>query len=231
MLDVSTPQSPQIATPLHSDTYSAFRVAIAPEFAFTDQSSSVSSVTSVADMARVIDLAVTSSMAGRIHTVDITDPYNPTVMGVTKDDAGNEVITQATDITISKASGLVYITSGMSVYIIDIKDPNNPKLLNIVTTTPETPGSATMTTLGTSMALVEKDGWVYLANQQQGMRVLDLDPYLLWQYCGDGEFSSVSRQFCNDIYPALGTKTVLLAGVDANYKPLNFDDLVRSHTA
>ena len=91
----------------------------------------------------VIDLAVTSSMAGRIHTVDITDPYNPTVMGVTKDSAGNEVIAQATDITISKASGLVYITSGMSVYIIDIKDPRTPKLLNTITQTPLEPGSST----------------------------------------------------------------------------------------
>ena len=58
-------------------------------------------------------------MAGRIHAADITRPLQPDGHGRNqKVGAGNEVIAQATDITINKASGLwVYITSGMSVYI------------------------------------------------------------------------------------------------------------------
>ena len=45
---------------------------------------------------------------------------------------------------------------------------------NIITQAPDAGG--TMTSLGWSPALAEKDGWVYLVNQQKGMRVLDLDP-------------------------------------------------------
>ncbi|MEK6699343.1 MAG: hypothetical protein AABZ10_09940, partial [Nitrospirota bacterium] len=147
-----------------------------------------------------------------IHTVDITDPYNPTVMGVTKDDAGNEVIAQATDITISKASGLVYITSGMSVYIIDIKDPRTPKLLNTITQTPLEPGSSTLTALGSSTALVEKDGWIYLANQQQGLRVLDLDPKNIGIEKEDleAQFNGVLAE--KDYYPVLGAKRLTVYG-------------------
>ncbi len=233
-LNVSTPQSPQITAPLRSNAYSAFRVAVAPEYAYTNAEGMAQSAEGMGQETNVIDLAVTTSMQGRIHTVDITDPYNPTVMGVTKDSAGNEVIAQATDITISKTSGLVYITSGMSVYIIDIKDPRTPKLLNTITQTPLEPGSSTLTALGSSTALVEKDGWVYLANQQQGMRVLDLDPIYIEQYCNDSEFEDAQGNPkvhipCDHFYPALartaGTnsgvrgKTFKIRGWDANQNP------------
>ncbi|MEK6699220.1 MAG: hypothetical protein AABZ10_09290 [Nitrospirota bacterium] len=216
LLDINIPQFPQEMAafkptpgPNNFNYDSAWRAAVAPEYAYTP---SPIAGEGGGEGTNVIDLAVTSSMAGRIHTVDITDPYNPTVMGVAKDDAGNEVIAPATDITISKASGLVYITSGMSVYIIDIKDPNNPKLLNIITATPEAPGSSTMTTLGTSMALVEKDGWVYLANQQQGMRVLDLDPKNIGIEKEDleAEFKGILTE--KDYYPILGTKRLTVYG-------------------
>ncbi len=217
LLDINIPQLPQEMTafnpelgpnnPLNFD--SAWRVAVASEYAYTP---SPLEGEGGGEGTNVIDLAVTSSMAGRIHTVDITDPYNIKVMGVAKDGMGNEVIAPVTDITISKASGLVYATAGMSVYIIDIKDPNNPVLLNVVTQTPTAPGSATLTSLGASSALVEKDGWVYLANQNQGMRVLDLDPIELELEKLDSEYPSV-RIYGADYYPALGTKAVKIWGV------------------
>ncbi len=232
LLDTGMPQLPQLLNafkqtpgPNNYNFDSAWRVAVAPDYAYTDQTSSASSAGSSVN--KVIDLAVTASMQGRIHTVDITDPYNPAVMGVTKDTNGSEVIVSASDITISKGSGLVYITAGNSVYIIDIKDPNNPKLLNIVTQTPDAPGSTIITSLGASMALVEKDGWVYLANQNKGLRVLDLDPVYLRQYCDDAEFSNLSRAFCTDYYPALEWKTITLEGRDTDWKLLDAPVKVR----
>lgn len=166
VVDVSSPQNPTFITAFRPDGYGARRIAATPEYAYTDESGNN----------MVIDLAVTSTSGsqGSIHTVDVAEPYNPKVFGVLKDASGNVVNNiLATDITISKISGLVYVTAGMSVYVIDIKDPYNPVILNIITQAPDAYG--TMTSLGFSPALAEKDGWVYLLNQQKGMRVLDLD--------------------------------------------------------
>jgi len=222
-LDLSIPQLPQQmaaykpATADASNYYydSAWRVAVIPEYAFTDTSQG-------ADMAstKVIDLAVTTSMLGRIHTVDVTDPYNPTPMGVTKDKQGAEVLIAATDITLNKTSGLVFVTAGNAIYVIDIKDPNNPVLLNTITTTPAQLGGGIPTQLGNSPALVEKDGYLYLANQQKGMRVLGLDSRELGIEA-DKEYNTVLIP-PTDYYPALGTKTLTINGV-ANGVALDSD--------
>ena len=231
LLDINIPEIPQLMkafkpTPdANNFNYdSAWRVAVASDYAYTP---SPLAGEGGGEGMKVIDLAVTSSMAGRIHTVDITDPYTPKVLGVTRDGTGSEVIATVSDITISKASGLVYATAGMSVYVIDVKDPNNPRVLNVIDQTPTSPENATLMPLGASTALVEKDGWVYLANQNKGLRVLDLDPVFLIQYCDDSEFPKVHRSFCTDYYPALEWKTITLEGKDANWQLIDAPVRVR----
>ncbi|HEY4761643.1 MAG TPA: hypothetical protein VIH42_13765, partial [Thermoguttaceae bacterium] len=63
-----------------------------------------------------------------------------------------------------------------------------------------------------SPALAEKEGWVYLANQQKGMRVLDLDPVEIGIVDTDPEFTDVVLPG-RDYYPALGTKAVTVWGM------------------
>ncbi len=202
VVDVSTPQYPSLITAFQPQGYSARRIAAVSEYAYTDESGNN----------MVVDLAVTSAnfAQGNVHTVDVTEPYNPKILGVVKDTAGNIVNDIfAIDITISKTSGLVYASTASAVYVIDIRDPRHPVLLNIISQVPDATG--TLTSLGYSPGLVEKDGWVYLANQQQGMRVLDLDPKELGIE-RDTEFSEV-RIPETDYYPALGTKGLTIYGV------------------
>jgi hypothetical protein len=143
--------------------------------------------------------------------VDLTDPYNIHNYGPVKNADGTDLLVFASDIKISKASGLAYLSTGNGVYVIDIKNPKDPKLLNFIMQTPTAPGSTTTSPLGSSTALVEKDGWVYLANPQKGLKVLDLDPKELGIE-SDSQYSAV-RIPSTDYYPALGTKGVTIYGV------------------
>lgn len=218
-LDVSTPTFPQLMkafrhhpAPGPEGYTNARTVAAAPEYAFVDS----------AGNNQVVDLVVVGSAypKGTIHTMDMSDPYNPAVMGVVRNSAGTVVDNIfATDIAVSKAAGLIYVTAGMSVYVIDAKDPYHPVILNIITQAPNADG--TMMSLGYSPAVAEKDGWVYLANQQKGLRVLDLDPVYLSQYCNDSEFPVGAWKFCSDYYPALGWKTIVLEGRDTYWHLLD----------
>jgi hypothetical protein len=164
ILDVSNPNFMQLLKaypqepPIPTGGYSAIHADAVSDYAYTDESG----------LLRVIDLAVTSSADGKIYTVDITDPANTMHYGPLKDATGSPLFIFATDITISKTSGLAYLVAADGVYVIDIKDPTSPKLLNIITNAPSE--------LGYNTALIEKDGWVYLANQQKGMATLDLHP-------------------------------------------------------
>ncbi|MDH3976727.1 MAG: hypothetical protein OEV42_20890, partial [Deltaproteobacteria bacterium] len=78
--------------------------------------------------------------------------------------------------------------------------------------------------LGEVKALVEKDGWVYLASTDGGLRVLDLDPVYLKLECSEGEaaLKGVSGKFCHDYYPALGVKIIVIQGYKDGKAP--FDD-------
>ncbi len=226
VLDLSIPQDttlpplPRLIEAFKPAGYSAWRIAVATEYAYTP--SPLEGEGQGEGGTLLIDLAVTAGHNGKINTVDLTDPYKPTVMGVTKDSDGNEVTATVTDIAISKTSGIAYATAGASVYVIDIKDPYNPKLLNIITEVPvncpPTSDNCTQTTaLGTSTALVEKDGWVYLANQQYGMRALDLDPVNIGIEDYDKEFEKI-KLLSRDYYPALGTKAFRIWGVISDTK-------------
>jgi len=77
---------------------------------------------------------------------------------------------------------------------------------------------------------VEKDGWVYLANPQSGMRVLDLDPVYLEHYRIDDEIKGYPAGIWYDFYPALAVdhgKQIILQGLDTNNKPFRPEDGVK----
>ena len=209
VLDINMPQPMPLAA-YKPDGYAAWRVAAAAGYAFTDTAGNF----------KTIDLAVTSGLQkingqtmSVINTLDVTDPYNPNLLGVVTDSQGNVVNCYATDIAISKISGLAYLSAGTAIYVVDIKDPNHPMLLNKIDNTPSAPGSGNYSLLGNSSALVEQGGWVYLANQQKGMRVLDLDPV----YIGIEETMPLVSK---DYYPVLGTKAIRVWG-DVNGSPAN----------
>ncbi len=169
LLDVSMPEVPQLLSaypanpPLPAGSYAAYRTAAVADFAYTDGSGNT----------KLADVAVTTGPDAKIYTVDLTDPYNLKHYGPVKDSFGHDVLCAASAVTISRTSGIAYLVDGNGVYVVDIKNPFDPKLLNIIHETPAAPGSGTISPLGYNKALVEKDGWVYLVNQEQGLRVLD----------------------------------------------------------
>src|SRR3990172_8709880 len=114
---------------------------------------------------QTMDIAVVSYGMGNLSIVNVTDPRNPVIIATISG-------VNASDVSINR-KGMIYITDGTTVDVIDIKDPYSPKRLNDIGN--ETYADKTELSLGFSSALVEKDGWVYLANRQYGMRVLDLD--------------------------------------------------------
>jgi hypothetical protein len=220
VLDVNMPQYPQLITAYKPAGYTAWHADVAAEYTYTDE----------AGNSQVMDVAVTYGLNGKIYTVDLTDPYNIHNYGPVKNADGTDLLVFASDIKISKASGLAYLSTGNGVYVIDIKNPKDPKLLNFIMQTPTAPGSTTTSPLGSSTALVEKDGWVYLANPQKGLKVLDLDPIYLTLYCEEGEFVDAQGKPtvhipCDHFYPALAKggkgKTVMLLGYDANFHLAN----------
>jgi len=57
-----------------------------------------------------------------------------------------------------------------------------------------------------------------MADTEEGMRVLDLDPVHIKQYCQESEDALAGAKigFCYDYYPALGKKEIKVWGVDTN---------------
>ncbi|HEY6871276.1 MAG TPA: Ig-like domain-containing protein [Geobacteraceae bacterium] len=162
-LDLSTPEAPQIMTTFHPAGYSATRAAAVAGYAYT----------AADDSSQTMDLAVTGGAigtVGKINTVDVSDPYNPHVIGTVKDAYGFELSSIPSEIAISKEAGLAFVATFNSVQIIDIKDPYNPKLLNEVNQLP-TDGAGIVQLVG-NYGIVEKDGSLYLANDQQGLKVI-----------------------------------------------------------
>ena len=80
-----------------------------------------------------MDLAVVSKPVCRVpylHGRCDRCLWTSNKIGVLKDSNGKEVQVMANEVTVNKNSGLAYATVGESVYVIDIKDPYNPLLLN-----------------------------------------------------------------------------------------------------
>lgn len=115
---------------------------------------------------------------------------NPLILGeastsTTTDASGVPIIPTIRDIAVSKDAGLVYVTTYNSIQVYDIKNQGKPKFLNEITALPDPSGalnpdgSPRMIPIGETPAIVEKGGWVYLANATKGFRALDLDPVVL----------------------------------------------------
>ena len=173
-LDVSQP-IPQLMAQFQPTGHHILRVAVAPEYVYLDANGAQ----------EVSDFAVVGTREGRVLTVDLADPYSPRIMGVTKDPAkdpttdpnGGDLITFVGEVSVSKEAGLAFVTTFNSLQVIDIKDPNNPRLLTTITQLPDESGAIAQ--LGQIPAIMEKDGWVYLASQSKGVKVVDLDPHHL----------------------------------------------------
>jgi len=219
--DINVPLLPQVISVTGSATeaYSAFRVDAATEFSFYDSRLGSDQGKSI------IDIAVTSSFTGKINTVDISDPYDPQVLGTALNYDGAELDILARDIMVSKEAGLAYIAASNAVYIIDIKDPLNPRL--VFKTLQVATNADDLSSLVFATGIIEKDGALYVADSQTGLKILNTELKLLKHLCEDLEFSLVSSAFCKDYYPALGEKAVILTAFDENKAPLNAPDRVK----
>lgn len=168
VLDVNNPV-PVLMGSVEPAVLRSFRVAGTTDYVYSDSNGNP----------KIMDLAVAGGN-GRIKTIDLSNPYSPTVIATVKDDAGNEVVSYPYDITINKATGLAIVTTMNTIQVIDIKDPNNPHLINTITQLPDTSGTPTptgtpaMIPIGTIPSMVVNDGWLYMADETKGMRVLEL---------------------------------------------------------
>lgn len=82
------------------------------------------------------------------------------------------------EITINSALGLAVAVALDGVYVIDIRNPFDPRVLNkIVELAPpavNADGSPVMITLNGSQAVVEHNGTLYLANPASGVNAINL---------------------------------------------------------
>jgi chitobiase/beta-hexosaminidase-like protein/glucodextranase-like protein/Big-like domain-containing protein/LVIVD repeat-containing protein len=191
------------------------RIGVATGFPYTDANG----------MEQTINLAVTASTQGKINTIDLTDPTNPNILNPDT----VPIATSVRDITVSKDAGLAFVTTYNAIQVYDIKDPTKPRLLNEITSLPDSSGATNpdgtpvMVPIGETPAIVEKGGWVYLANMTKGMRVLDLDPKIFTLSCNDQIFCNADKDINEvDYYPSLGVRKILLQALDTD-KGINFE--------
>jgi hypothetical protein len=166
MLDISLPM-PQFMASFPTTQHHIFRAGVAADYPWLDQYGNQ----------QMDDIAVVGTIEGKVLTINLTDPYNPQYMATAKDKDGSELKTTVREISVSKESGLAFVTTVNSVQVIDFKEPSNPRLLIEIVSLPDSNG--TIVPLGLIPAIVERGGWVYLASQSQGVKVVDLDPHHL----------------------------------------------------
>ena len=157
-LDLSEPSFPILMNASRPNGISVSRIAVATDYSYKATGSATGTM----------DLAVTGSREGKISTINVTDPFVPSYITAVTDQAGADLIRIVRDIAINKNSGLAFAITIDAVLVIDIKDPYKPKLLNEIKLIP-----GTTTPIGSNMALTQRDGWVYLASDNSGMRIMD----------------------------------------------------------
>ncbi|MFA7059874.1 MAG: Ig-like domain-containing protein [Pedobacter sp.] len=165
-LDINNP-TPVLMSSLAPAQLPAFRVAAVADYTYEDSSGNL----------QTMDLAV-SGGKGKLKTVNLTDPYNPVVMATVKDRDNNDVTSSAYEISINKQRGLAFVTSMNAIQVVDLKDPWHPRLLNTIppsfgTVSPN--NAPVISDIGSIPAVVEKNGWLYMADQNRGIRTLDFD--------------------------------------------------------
>ena len=170
LFDLTNPAVPQVMSTFkiatQPDCYGCGSpIAVAVDLAYTETACAAGSGNCGAKSG---DVAIVQSVAAqnafRIRTVDLTDPYNPSFMGVVRDAQGNEFVPQnyIAEIAVNAATKSAYLSDSTNVYIVDIKDPKNPLLLNIV----PTPDG--------SQGLAELNGWLFMGSGLNGMKAMDL---------------------------------------------------------
>lgn len=167
-LDITEPSFPMLVTNIGQNDGRRFsRIAAAMQYQYMDTS----------NMPQSMDLVIASSQEGKIRTIDMSNPASPQVLAVAQDETGlvDAAIT-AMDLVINKESGLAFATSLGTVYVIDIKDPFKPKVINRFTSLYNPTDPSISIPLGQTPAIVERGGWIYAANQQKGVKILNFDP-------------------------------------------------------
>lgn len=183
--DVTTPEIPMVLGSSRPDSTWYSRVAMANDYVFT----SAEGATGVMNLAVVGGRkSVGSAQEGRVFTLDLSDPGNPRQLAIVKDKDGFEVNVSVMDISVNKAAGLAFVagfvTSGGStvnaIQVVDIRDPYHPLLISTITHLPDMSvvvppgGTRPMIPIGSTMALTDLNGWLYLANQPKGVRTIQL---------------------------------------------------------
>ena len=194
-LDLSNPSLPMLVNASLPSGQSVQRIAVATDYSFNSSSGAIGSM----------DLAVAGSREGKVNVFVVTDPYYPSLIGTVTDQKGAILIRVLRDIAINKNSGLAYAITIDAVLVIDIKDPYKPKLLNEIKLIP-----GTTTPIGSNMALTQRDGWVYLASENNGVRIMDFYTPPL-----NGQDSGVTIDYVNDV-------TIDLDGYTQNELKVNY---------
>ena len=176
-LDITEPSSPQFVTSIgQSDDRRFTRIAAALQYQYVDVNNAPQSM----------DLVIAGSQEGKIRTIDMTNSTRPQVLAAALDESGlADAAITVMDLVIDKESSLAFATSLSTVYVIDIKDPYKPKVINRFislydpTGAKDATGALITIPLGQMPAIVERGGWIYAANQQNGLKILNFDPPLI----------------------------------------------------
>ena len=176
-LDITEPSYPQLVTSIGQNDGRRFtRIAAALQYQYVDAN----------NIPQNMDLVIAGSQEGKIRTIDMTNPTRPLVLASALDETGvADAVVTTLDLVIDKDSGLAFATSLGTVYVIDIKDPYKPKVINSFTSLYDPTGAKDATgalntiPLGQMPAIIVRGGWIYAANQQNGLKILNFDPPLI----------------------------------------------------
>ena len=126
----------------------------------------------------MMDLAVVGLQNGGIRIINLTEPSNPQLVGKVRNQDGSDATLMPRDITVNATLGLAIASALDGVYVIDIRNPSDPRVLNKITQLPTSAvnpdGTPVMIRLDGNQALIEKNGVVYLANPTKGVKALNL---------------------------------------------------------
>jgi pimeloyl-ACP methyl ester carboxylesterase/uncharacterized Zn-binding protein involved in type VI secretion len=173
-LDITEPSFPMLVTSIGKDDGRRYtRIAAAVQYQYMDDN----------NISRNMDLVLAASQDGKIRTIDMSNPASPQVLTAALNETETgEASIAARDLVINKESGLAFVTGLDTIYVLDIKNPYKPKVINRYTSLYDPTGARDATgalltiPVGQIPAIVERGGWIYAANQQKGVKILNFDP-------------------------------------------------------
>ena len=167
-LDLSFPTMPMLVTayqPEDADSTATPKpklrfgsLAAVADFAYRDAVGSL----------KMMDIAVAGVSSGGMRIVDVTDSSDPEIVGTVKNQDGSIASMITRDITINAALGLAVAPALDGVYVIDVRNPLDPRVLNkvsqLASSAVNADGTPVMVNLDGGQALIERDGKIYLAS-------------------------------------------------------------------